>query len=216
MQGRPAAGVRTVFEAYADMAAMFPFVEHDVPRPTGGGGVGACLQEAVGVVAAIVPWNGPGLTGAYKTSPALLAGCTVVLKMPRWSAIRGWTTSASPAPTPSAAWTGRGRRSWSGCWPGHRRRPAGLDRGFYFDPTVFADVDNRSVIAQEEIFGPVLCVIPADGEDDAVAKANRVRAQRLRLHQRRGPGLRRRAAAALRQPSVTTACAPTPRSPSAR
>ena len=37
---------------------------------------------------------------------------------------------------------------------------------------MFADVDNRSVIAQEEIFGPVLCVIPADGEDDAVAKAN--------------------------------------------
>jgi aldehyde dehydrogenase (NAD+) len=37
---------------------------------------------------------------------------------------------------------------------------------------VFADVDNRSVIAQEEIFGPVLSVIAADGEADAVAKAN--------------------------------------------
>ena len=34
------------------------------------------------MVAAIVPWNGPGLIGAYKTRPALLAGCTVVLKMP--------------------------------------------------------------------------------------------------------------------------------------
>ena len=51
-------------------------------------------------------------------------------------------------------------------------RPAHLDRGFYIERTVFADVDNRSVIAQEEIFGPVLTVIAADGEEDAIAKAN--------------------------------------------
>ena len=51
-------------------------------------------------------------------------------------------------------------------------RPAHLDRGFYIEPTVFADVENRSVIAQEEIFGPVLTVIAADGVDDAIAKAN--------------------------------------------
>src|SRR6201999_511110 len=38
--------------------------------------------------------------------------------------------------------------------------------------TVFADVDNSAVIAQEEIFGPVLTVIPADNEDDAVRIAN--------------------------------------------
>jgi acyl-CoA reductase-like NAD-dependent aldehyde dehydrogenase len=47
-----------------------------------------------------------------------------------------------------------------------------LERGFFVEPTVFADVDNRSAIAQEEVFGPVLAVIPADGEADAVAKAN--------------------------------------------
>ncbi|MEO3930900.1 aldehyde dehydrogenase [Micromonosporaceae bacterium B7E4] len=51
-------------------------------------------------------------------------------------------------------------------------RPAGPDRGFYFAPTVFADVDNRSRIAQEEIFGPVVCVLPYDGEEQAVALAN--------------------------------------------
>ncbi len=51
-------------------------------------------------------------------------------------------------------------------------RPKGLDRGYYVEPTVFANVDNSSVIAQEEIFGPVLSVIPADDEDDAVAIAN--------------------------------------------
>jgi len=52
------------------------------------------------------------------------------------------------------------------------RRPAGLDRGYFIEPTLFADVDNRSVIAQEEIFGPVLCLIPADDVDDAVRIAN--------------------------------------------
>ncbi|MEU6646336.1 aldehyde dehydrogenase [Saccharomonospora sp. NPDC046836] len=52
-------------------------------------------------------------------------------------------------------------------------RPEHLPRrGFYVEPTVFADVDNSSTIAQEEIFGPVLCVIPAKGEEEAVRIAN--------------------------------------------
>src|SRR5580692_10633487 len=51
-------------------------------------------------------------------------------------------------------------------------RPKDLDRGWYVEPTVFGNVDNHSVIAQEEIFGPVLSVIPAADEDDAVRVAN--------------------------------------------
>jgi aldehyde dehydrogenase (NAD+) len=51
-------------------------------------------------------------------------------------------------------------------------RPAGLDRGWYVEPTLFADVDNSMTIAQEEIFGPVLSLIPYDGEDEAIAIAN--------------------------------------------
>jgi aldehyde dehydrogenase (NAD+) len=51
-------------------------------------------------------------------------------------------------------------------------RPAGLDRGFYVEPTIFADVDNRMRIAQEEIFGPVLVVIPFEDDEDAVRIAN--------------------------------------------
>jgi len=51
-------------------------------------------------------------------------------------------------------------------------RPEGLDRGWYVQPTVFGNVDNRSTIAQEEIFGPVLSVIPAADEADAVRLAN--------------------------------------------
>ena len=50
--------------------------------------------------------------------------------------------------------------------------PEGLDRGWYVRPTVFADVDNHMRIAQEEIFGPVLSVIPFDDVDDAVRIAN--------------------------------------------
>jgi acyl-CoA reductase-like NAD-dependent aldehyde dehydrogenase len=51
-------------------------------------------------------------------------------------------------------------------------RPAALSRGWYVEPTVFADVDNKQVIAQEEIFGPVLAVIPYEDEADAVRIAN--------------------------------------------
>jgi betaine-aldehyde dehydrogenase len=51
-------------------------------------------------------------------------------------------------------------------------RPAGLDKGWYVEPTIFADVDNGMTIAQEEIFGPVLAVIPYDDVDDAVRIAN--------------------------------------------
>jgi aldehyde dehydrogenase (NAD+) len=52
-------------------------------------------------------------------------------------------------------------------------RPEGLDRGWFVEPTVFADVDNADRIAREEIFGPVLAVIPYDGGDDeAVRIAN--------------------------------------------
>ena len=50
--------------------------------------------------------------------------------------------------------------------------PDGLDRGWYVRPTIFADVDNRMRIAQEEIFGPVLSVIAYDDVDDAVRIAN--------------------------------------------
>ena len=51
-------------------------------------------------------------------------------------------------------------------------RPEGLDSGWFVQPTVFADVDNSMTIAQEEIFGPVLAVIPYEDEDDAVHIAN--------------------------------------------
>jgi aldehyde dehydrogenase (NAD+) len=50
--------------------------------------------------------------------------------------------------------------------------PKHLPKGFYVEPTLFADVDPDATIAQEEIFGPVLAVIPYDDDDDAVRFAN--------------------------------------------
>ncbi len=51
-------------------------------------------------------------------------------------------------------------------------RAAGFERGYYVEPTVFADVSNDMRIAREEIFGPVNCVIPYDTLDEAIAIAN--------------------------------------------
>lgn len=58
---------------------------------------------------------------------------------------------------------------------GGPQRPAGLETGYYVQPTIFADVDPLTTIGQEEIFGPVLCVMPYDDEDEAVRIANGTR-----------------------------------------
>jgi aldehyde dehydrogenase (NAD+) len=51
-------------------------------------------------------------------------------------------------------------------------RPAGLERGWFVRPTVFSDVRNDMTIAREEIFGPVLCILPYRDEDEAIRLAN--------------------------------------------
>jgi acyl-CoA reductase-like NAD-dependent aldehyde dehydrogenase len=51
-------------------------------------------------------------------------------------------------------------------------RPAGVTRGWYTRPTIFSDVTNDMTIAREEIFGPVLCILPYDTEEDAIRIAN--------------------------------------------
>ena len=50
--------------------------------------------------------------------------------------------------------------------------PEGVNRGYYVRPTVFADVSNDMIVAQQEIFGPVLSIIPFDTEEEAVEIAN--------------------------------------------
>ena len=52
------------------------------------------------------------------------------------------------------------------------KKAEGFDKGYYIEPTVFADVNNQMTIAREEIFGPVLCLIPYQNIDEAVSIAN--------------------------------------------
>ena len=51
-------------------------------------------------------------------------------------------------------------------------RPAGLAKGYFVRPTIFSNVTNDMVIAREEIFGPVLCILPYDNEEEAIRIAN--------------------------------------------
>src|SRR6185312_2843850 len=66
-------------ESYAALADTFPFEEP--AQPSMGGGFGLLVREPVGVVGAIIPWNAPLQLISHKIGPALLAGCSVVLKL---------------------------------------------------------------------------------------------------------------------------------------
>jgi aldehyde dehydrogenase (NAD+) len=302
--GRIGAGA---LESYAALADSFPF-EEECP-PTIGGAFGLLVREPVGVVGAIIPWNAPVALISHKIGPALLAGCTVVLKSAPEAPGEGYVfaEAAEQVGLPPGVLnvitadrevsellvrdpgvdkitftgsTAAGRRIASLCGEriarctlelggksaavvlddmdlgtaattlaraecglngqvcssltrvivtrtrhdelldalastfGQTRvgdpfdeqsqlgplvsqrqrdrvegliakgvaegatlatgggRPEGLDRGYYVEPTVFGNVDNASTIGREEIFGPVLSVIAAADEQDAVRIAN--------------------------------------------
>ncbi|HEY0225453.1 MAG TPA: aldehyde dehydrogenase [Mycobacterium sp.] len=300
-----------IFRYYADLAATYPFEEEVTPIPSSlpGGDYGLLIREPVGVVGAIIPWNGPLKLIVSKTAPALLAGCTVIVKVSPEAPAAGYIIAevaeavgmppgvvnvvtagrevsellVTDARVDKISFTGStaaGRRIGSimggrigrctlelggksaavilddadfdaaaqalagaqcilsgqvcaaltrivvprakhdefadalaaafsavtvgdpfdpatGMGPlamGRQRdrvegyiaqgidegaklitgggRPKHLERGYYIEPTVFAGVDNNHVIAREEIFGPVLSVIPAQDEEDAIRIAN--------------------------------------------
>jgi len=71
-------GATAMLRYYAGLADKFPFVEAHTPAD--GRGVARVVREPVGVVAAIVPWNAPYMIMINKIAPALLAGCTVIMK----------------------------------------------------------------------------------------------------------------------------------------
>lgn len=304
------AAIQMAFLAYeqnAELAETFEFEERH--QPQWGGSVGLLVREPVGVVGAIIPWNAPPVMIAYKIAPALIAGCTVILKaspeapasayfaaqiaeqigLPKGvlnvvtadravsellvrnpdvdkisftgSSAAGKTIAAicgdriarctlelggksaaivlddydlgamadslaAAAPTltgqvccsitrvvvsrnrhddlvdaladrfgqikvgdPFAEGTGMGplamRRQrervehYIGVGKAEGAtlatgggRPHGFNRGFFIEPTIFGNVDNCSTIAREEIFGPVVSVIPADSETQALEIAN--------------------------------------------
>jgi acyl-CoA reductase-like NAD-dependent aldehyde dehydrogenase len=299
------------FRFYADLADTYPFEEvvAPTPSPLPGGDYGLLIREPVGVVGAIIPWNGPLDLIVGKIAPALLAGCTVIVKVSPEAPAAGYLIAeiAEEVGLPAGvinvltadrevsellvtdprvdkiSFTGStaaGRRigsimggrigrctlelggksaavilddadfeaaamtlagaeclisgqvcasltriivprakhdefadalatAFSGIQVGdpfdaatqmgplamaRQRdrvedyiakgvaegaklltgggRPKHLDRGYYIEPTVFAGVDNNQVIAREEIFGPVLSVLPADDEQQAIDIAN--------------------------------------------
>lgn len=302
-----AGGVGSIYKMYAKLAESFPFEEKR--RTFSGAKHGLLVREPVGVVGAIIPWNGPISLIALKLAPALLAGCTVVIKaspeapshalimaevaeavgippgvinvltadreasealvrhpgvdkisftgssatgkriasilgerMARYTLELGGKSAAlvlddydveSAARTLARAvcdMTGQVCAALTRVVVSRRRhdellaalgeymsrvvvgdpfdpasemgplatrrqrdiveryiakgkeegftlaagggRPRHLTRGFFVEPTVFGNVDNRSVIAREEIFGPVLVVIPADSDEHAIEIAN--------------------------------------------
>jgi acyl-CoA reductase-like NAD-dependent aldehyde dehydrogenase len=291
---------------YADLASSYPF---EVRQPSSIGGTAVLLREPVGVVAAIAPWNAPFMIMTTKVAPALLAGCTVIMKPAPETPLEAYIIAEAaeavglppgvvnlvPAHREAAdylvrnhgvdkvAFTGStvaGRRIASVCGeriarvtlelggksaaivlddfdtataakvlagtiavltgqvcatlsraivPKKRhdelaealveelravrvgdpadpqtqmgpvamkrqlervegyikkgedegavlatggRRPSHLNRGYYIEPTLFTNVDNAMTIAREEIFGPVLSLIPAEDEEDAIRIAN--------------------------------------------
>ena len=295
-----------IFDFYAQLGTSFPFIE---PHASVTGGQGFLVQEPVGVVGAIVPWNGPLLLACWKLAPALLAGCTVILKASPEapSALLAFAEAVEAAGLPAGVFnlvtadrevsellvrhegvdkisftgsTKAGRRIASICGdriarcslelggkspaillddydvsafaekvagaaivmsgqvcagltrlivprarqpqvidavaahfaavtvgdpfdPASRMGPLAsaqqcarvrgyiekgraeaarliiggdapphLDPDFYVAPTLFADVDSRTTIGREEIFGPVLTIIPVDNETEAVTVAN--------------------------------------------
>lgn len=66
------------FDYYADLADKFNWIEHH--KPVDGGEFGLLVREPVGVVGSIIPWNGPLTITSFKIAPALIAGCTIILK----------------------------------------------------------------------------------------------------------------------------------------
>ncbi len=301
-----AQGAAGTFDYYAGLADTFEW-EHEAQPSTGG--FGLLVREPVGVVGAIIPWNGPLSLISYKIAPALIAGCTVILKSSPEAPGEGYLVAevAEEIGLPPGVLnvltadrqvsellvrdpgvdkitftgsTAAGRRIASLCGERIARctlelggksaavilddadlglaatrlaqaecmmtgqvcssltrivvsqdrhdeltealvgafskvkvgnqfdpesqmgplaasrqrdrvlgyvakgvaegatlatgggRPAHLDKGWFVEPTVFSNVENSSTIAQEEIFGPVLSVIPAKDEREAVAIAN--------------------------------------------
>jgi aldehyde dehydrogenase (NAD+) len=81
-------------------------------------------------------------------------------------------------------------------------RPDGLNRGFYVKPTVFADVNNDMTVAREEIFGPVLSIIPFETEDEGLTIANDTPYGLTNYVQTQDPARANRAARALRSGMV--------------
>src|SRR5204863_208849 len=153
------------------------------------------VRQPIGVVGAITPWNFPIAIPSWKLIPALVCGNTVVLKpatdtpalAERFVELLrlgpGWEkgTDIGPVINKSAlekidSYTkigaGEGAKLLTG---GEVATDGDLARGYFYRPTIFADVDPGMRIAQEEIFGPTTALIPVGSFEEAVAAANSIK-----------------------------------------
>ena len=80
--------------------------------------------------------------------------------------------SSAPSSASASSATSRRARPRGPGWCAAAACPPQLAKGYFVEPTLFADVDPKATIAQEEIFGPVLVVIAFEDDDDAVRIAN--------------------------------------------
>jgi aldehyde dehydrogenase (NAD+) len=111
----------------------------------------ARLAEAAEIAAKVAEATQPG-------DPAAGARMGPVASEVQWKKIQGLIEKGAAEGATLAA--------------GGPGKPEGLERGYYVRPTIFSDVDNGMTIAREEIFGPVLCILPYDTLEDAIAIAN--------------------------------------------
>jgi len=146
-------------------------------NPIGGSLLFYSSKEPVGVAAQIVPWNYPLMMATWKLAPALAAGCSVVLKpdpLTPLTAIRLAELAAEvgfPVGAVNVVPVERGSGDGAEVLAGGVV-PDGP--GAFYPPTVVAAA-NDAEIAQEEVFGPVVTVIPFEDEKDAIRIANDVR-----------------------------------------
>ena len=106
-----------------------------------------------------------------------LAAAKAAAKPSSWEIRRDPATTMGPIATQSAvredsALDRRGIAEGATLVTGGPGRPTGLTRGFYVRPTVFGNVGRKFTIAQEEIFGPVLSILPYRTEEEAISIAN--------------------------------------------
>src|SRR5204862_273026 len=158
-------------------------------------GTSLVRKEPVGVVGCITPWNYPLHQIAAKVAYAMAAGCTVVLKPSEVAPLDAFilaeviddvglpagvfnmVTGTGPAVSQAQVdrvngYIQKGIDEGAKLVTGGTGKPEGLEDGYFVKPTVFSEVRNDMTIAQEEIFGPVLSIIPFDDEAEAVAIAN--------------------------------------------
>ena len=108
---------------------------------------------------------------------------------------------SSPRPSRSAfaGYISKGIEEGATLVTGGPEQPEALPKGYFVKPTVFANVEQQMTIAQQEIFGPVLCIIPYDDEEDADPHR-----ERHGLRPRRGRLVGRRRAREARRPRIRT------------